>query len=143
MEIRLISDAVPTERVSAVFMIAFESRRVLAIENERGWDLPGGYVEPGETITDALRRELIEEGGATVRNSAPFAIVQEPGAQKLMLMYAGTGITLEEFVPKPDALRRQLMEVEELIDRYYGDRKLLRELVDAARQRVGAHGTDR
>lgn len=139
MQLRFIRDEseVPIDGVSAVFMIAFEGDRMLAIQNERGWDIPGGFVEVGESVEEALRRELVEEGGASVSRQMPLAILGKPNAAKVMLLYAGTGVTLGQFVPKPDAFDRRLMDSEELIARYYGDRELLRKMIEAARVRIG------
>lgn len=37
---------------------------VLIIKNRRrGWEMPGGTIEQGETITEALKREIQEESG--------------------------------------------------------------------------------
>jgi 8-oxo-dGTP pyrophosphatase MutT (NUDIX family) len=45
-------------------LVIDEANRIFLIKHSyvSGWHLPGGGVEPGETIIDALIRELAEEG---------------------------------------------------------------------------------
>jgi 8-oxo-dGTP pyrophosphatase MutT (NUDIX family) len=38
----------------------------------RGWQLPGGGVEPGETAAEALARELLEEGNIEILEPPKF-----------------------------------------------------------------------
>ena len=42
------------------------------------WELPGGKAEPGESLADALVRELCEELDVTVRVGTPLAVTVRP-----------------------------------------------------------------
>jgi 8-oxo-dGTP pyrophosphatase MutT (NUDIX family) len=52
-------------------LVIDEQRRIFLVQHSyvRGWHLPGGGVEPGETVIDALIRELREE--ANIEPTAP------------------------------------------------------------------------
>jgi len=58
--------------VCAVGAIIFQEDRVLLIKRghppaEGRWSIPGGVVHLGETLEEALRREVLEELGVKIR----------------------------------------------------------------------------
>lgn len=69
--------AVPLIPVACGVLIDGEGRLLIA-QRPAGkiaagkWEFPGGKIEPGETALEALRRELHEELGVTVRRAWPL-----------------------------------------------------------------------
>jgi 8-oxo-dGTP pyrophosphatase MutT (NUDIX family) len=55
----------PSLPITAVKIYAIEDGKLLLAKVGRGWDVPGGHIEPGETPGIALVRELKEETGAS------------------------------------------------------------------------------
>ena len=107
----------PRIRVSAI--LQWQGRLLLCRQEKPGkeyWLLPGGGVDGGETIIEALRRELREELGveADVQFEGPVAIVdsiapRELGSRKhvVHIIFAGYlgGRSLEAVTSRDAAVR--------------------------------------
>jgi 8-oxo-dGTP diphosphatase len=56
----------PDHLVTSVHAFCFKEGRLLLVDlKHRGWDIPGGRLNPGERPVEALRREMLEEGYVT------------------------------------------------------------------------------
>ena len=57
----------PTHLVSVAALITNDKGEILLVNSPwRGWEYPGGLIEPGETFQEALHREVREEAGVEI-----------------------------------------------------------------------------
>lgn len=61
----------------AVKAIVFDSQNKLALVGKKWWLLPGGGVEEGESLVEAVRREIEEEVGCDIKIGDEIAVTDE------------------------------------------------------------------
>ena len=65
----------PTHIVAAAGVTLNADGKILMVKTfNSGWVFPGGQVENGETVTDAVIRETMEESGVTVEVDELFCV---------------------------------------------------------------------
>ena len=68
-----LNEMPPLNLISNVNLVPFKGDRWLTLRLRTGeWEVPGGTLEPGESYSDAIRRELMEEAGARLITFEPF-----------------------------------------------------------------------
>jgi 8-oxo-dGTP diphosphatase len=97
--------------------------RVLLAQRPEGkiaagyWEFPGGKVEPGETVRDALARELAEELGVKVTAARPLIRLRHAYSNRIVLLdtWLVTGFDGEPLSREGQALSwRALDRIEDL-----------------------------
>src|SRR2546428_8765233 len=69
----------------AVLIRDDQGRFLLEKRSDTGlWGIPGGRIEPGETVRDAAVREILEETGLTVGITKLIGVYSDPGEGRII-----------------------------------------------------------
>ena len=81
-----------------------------AIEPRAGlWTLPAGFMENGETTTEAAARETLEEANAKVDVGQLFCYLNIPRISQVQIIYRAT-LRTGDFAPGPESLEVALFD---------------------------------
>jgi len=105
----------PAHTVGALCFVEHEGRvLVLRQRHRRGWTLPGGLVNRGETAVQAVEREVGEETGLRIVVGQPFATVIEPNVRRVDVLFRVTVDERPEVRVAGEALTAEWIAPEEL-----------------------------
>ena len=70
----------PTHIIAGAGIVINDKEEVLMVKtHNQGWVFPGGQVEVGENVIDAVKREIMEETGIGVEVGEVFCIASNTG----------------------------------------------------------------
>jgi 8-oxo-dGTP pyrophosphatase MutT (NUDIX family) len=89
----------------ALVVVRRGHRFLLTQERKYGssWSIPGGRVEPGETLASAAVREVFEETGVPIRIDGILRIEHSPREDTVRMRVLFTGTPLDDTPPKTTA----------------------------------------
>ena len=90
-----------THLVSVAALVTNENDEILLVKSPwRGWEYPGGLIEPGESFEAALKREVREESGVEIEITGFVGICKNVGSDIVNIdftaRYIGGTLTTSE-----------------------------------------------
>jgi ADP-ribose pyrophosphatase YjhB (NUDIX family) len=79
------------------------------------WSFPSGFVDAGEVLEDAARREVMEETGLDVRIDRLLGAYSTPGNRVVFIAYAGTAVG-GELMPGEECIEVRIFDPGDLPD---------------------------
>ncbi len=128
-----ISENPDDSTIDSVYVFPNNSQaEIMMIKNERGWDIPGGHVENGESLEKALERETWEEASISIYTPTPFVSARIPGRSKknkAMLFYHAEINQIFPFTGEYETTERKLVPRPQILEIYSGGNKDLMEAI--------------
>lgn len=143
------SATLPDEPCAAVLLFPFYGDRVVLADNvERGWCIPAGGVEPGESPEHAMHREAMEEAGLTIGRMACIGwyVLSNPaiaGDRRVCPTFIGEVQHIGDWTDREEVRAVQMVNIEDVADQYYRWDTLMAQVfsyADQMRKRLFASG---
>jgi ADP-ribose pyrophosphatase YjhB (NUDIX family) len=107
---------VPKHIVSAATVVLNDKNEILLIKGpRRGWEMPGGQVEEGESLKDAAIRETKEESGIDIEITRFCGVFQNVNRSICNTLFLGKAIG-GECTTSPESLEVGFFPIEQALE---------------------------
>lgn len=143
------TNAIPQDiPLTAVKGLLIKDNKILLTKVKRGWDIPSGHIEEGETPEQALIREVMEETGATVNSFALLGYmrltkVQEneinkkyPSLSAIPVYISKEFITPEKFDAQFEAEESELVPQSDILKYHHGWTPMWDDILEYAKEEL-------
>ncbi|MDX1771563.1 MAG: NUDIX hydrolase [Planococcaceae bacterium] len=107
---------VPKHIVSAATIVINDKNEILLIKGpRRGWEMPGGQVEEGESLQDAAIRETKEESGIDIEVTKFCGVFQNVSGSICNTLFLATPIG-GELTTSPESLEVGFFPIQQALE---------------------------
>lgn len=107
---------IPKHIVSAATIVINDKNEILLIKGpRRGWEMPGGQVEEGESLQDAAIRETKEESGIDIEVTKFCGVFQNVSGSICNTLFLATPIG-GELTTSPESLEVGFFPIQQALE---------------------------